>query len=220
MKKLLYITANSKPEHLSTSKTVGREFVNRFLEKNPDYGVEELNLYSEHIPEVNHRIFTHRGEPASGEQYNNLSREDKKEVDRINQLCDQFLKADVYVVAAPMWSISFPSILKRYVDCVVIKDRTIKISQEEVVGLLGDKTRNMVYIQSSGGVYPKLLNWKINHGVDYFHDLFKFLGVDKFEKVLVQGTGDEDVGIENAKVKAFSEVDDVIEKFSREPMFI
>lgn len=220
MKKLLYITANSKPEHLSTSRTVGREFVNRFLEKNPDYEVEELNLYSEHIPEVNHRIFTRRGEPASGEQYNNLSREDKKEVDRINQLCDQFLRADVYVVAAPMWSISFPSILKRYVDCIVIKDRTIKISQEEVVGLLGDKERKMVYIQSSGGVYPKLLNWKINHGVDYFHDLFKFLGVDKFEKILVQGTDDEDVGIENAKVKAYSEVDDVIEKFSREPMFI
>lgn len=220
MKKLLYITANSKPEHLSTSRTVGREFVNRFLEKNPDYGVEELNLYSEHIPEVNHRIFTRRGEPVSGEQYNNLSREDKKEVDKINQLCDQFLRADVYVIAAPMWSISFPSILKRYVDCVVIKDRTIKISQEEVVGLLGDKTRNMVYIQSSGGVYPKLLNWKINHGVDYFHDLFKFLGVDKFEKILVQGTDDEDVGIENAKVKAYSEVDDVIEKFSREPMFV
>jgi len=219
MKKLLYISANSKPEAISTSKTLGREFVNRFLEKNPEYGLEELNLYSEYIPEVNHRIFTRRAEPASGAEYEHLSREERKAVDKINQLCDQFLRADVYVIAAPMWSISFPSILKRYVDCVVIKDKTIKISQEEVTGLLEDKDRKMVYIQSSGGVYPKLLNWNINHGIDYFHDLFKFLGVDKFEKILVQGTDDEEVGIDMAKEKAYREIDDVIEKFSREPLF-
>ncbi|NLJ96409.1 MAG: FMN-dependent NADH-azoreductase, partial [Clostridiales bacterium] len=30
MKKLLYITVNSKPEELSSSKTVGRTFVNEF----------------------------------------------------------------------------------------------------------------------------------------------------------------------------------------------
>ena len=33
MKKLLYITVNSKPEEISASKTVGRAFVNRFIEK-------------------------------------------------------------------------------------------------------------------------------------------------------------------------------------------
>ena len=32
MKKLLYITVNSKPEEISASKTVGRAFVNRFIE--------------------------------------------------------------------------------------------------------------------------------------------------------------------------------------------
>lgn len=32
MKKLLYIIVNSKPEEISASRTVGRAFVNRFLE--------------------------------------------------------------------------------------------------------------------------------------------------------------------------------------------
>ena len=119
MKKLLYISVNSKPEPQSTSKTVGREFVNRFLENNQDYVSLELDLYNEEIPEINHKLFTSRAEPVSGEAYNKLSEPDKKAVDRINFLCDQFLSADTYVIAAPMWSISYPSRLKRYLDCKI-----------------------------------------------------------------------------------------------------
>ncbi|MBY6777406.1 NAD(P)H-dependent oxidoreductase, partial [Clostridium botulinum] len=52
MKKLLYITVNSKPENLSASKTVGRAFVNRFLEKHSDFEIEELDLYKCHIPRL------------------------------------------------------------------------------------------------------------------------------------------------------------------------
>lgn len=39
MKKLLYISVNSKPENLSSSKTVAREFINRFLDKAHDFEV-------------------------------------------------------------------------------------------------------------------------------------------------------------------------------------
>ena len=39
MKKLLYISVNSKPEDLSASKTVARKFINKFLQKNKDFQV-------------------------------------------------------------------------------------------------------------------------------------------------------------------------------------
>ncbi|MCY6483038.1 NAD(P)H-dependent oxidoreductase [Clostridium aestuarii] len=218
MKKLLYIPVNSKPEEMSTSKMVGREFVNRFIAKNQDYVVEELDLYNEDIPEINHRIFKCRAETVSGAEYDALSENDKRAVDRINQLCDQFLSADTYVIAAPMWSVSFPSRLKRYIDCIILNNKVIKISKDEVKGLLDDKERDMVYIQSSGGVYPKFLGGKFNHGVDYFHDIFKFLGVNKFEKILVQGVDMQDVGREEAISRAYKYVDAVVEKFSKEPL--
>ena len=44
-KKLLYITVNSKPEKLSSSKTVARLFIQKFIDKNPDFEVEEVDLY-------------------------------------------------------------------------------------------------------------------------------------------------------------------------------
>ncbi|MCT8978515.1 NAD(P)H-dependent oxidoreductase [Clostridium sp. CX1] len=215
MKKLLYITVNSKPEEISTSKKVGREFVIRFLSKNPEYRMEELDLYNEDIPEINHRIFTGRGEPVSGNAYDSLLTGEKKSVKRIIELCDQFLSADTYVIAAPMWSSSFPARLKRYVDCIIINNKTIKIYEHNVKGLLDDKERAMIYIQSSGGVYPKLFNGILNHGVDYFQDIFKFLGVSNFEKILVQGVDDPSVGKDKAIAKAYKDIDSIVKKLSQ-----
>ncbi|GAA0179482.1 FMN-dependent NADH-azoreductase [Clostridium sediminicola] len=216
MKKLLYIPVNSKPEELSTSKKVGREFVNRFMQKNPDYELMELDLYNEFIPEINYKLFKRRAELVTGEEYEALTDNERKEVDRINQLCDQFLSADTYVIAAPMWSVMFPSRLKRYLDCIIQHNKVIKVDPEEVKGLLDDKERNMVYIQSSGGDFPIILGWKYNHGVNYCHDIFKFLGINKFEKILVEGVDDPKIGKEVAIEKAYKEMDNVINKISRQ----
>ena len=59
-KKLLYISVNSKPEELSSSKTVARAFINKFLEKYSDFEVEEIDLYKEHIPRLEYQYFKDR----------------------------------------------------------------------------------------------------------------------------------------------------------------
>lgn len=212
MKKLLCIEVNSKPKELSTSKQVGEEFANRFLKKNPNYSLTVLDLYKEDIPEINYKVFTGRGEPVSGDEYEKLAPEDKKIVDRVNELSDQFLNADTYVITAPMWSVDCPSRLKRYIDCIVINNKLIKITSEEVTGLLGDKERDMVYIQSSGGIYPKIFDSKFNHAVHYCEDLFKFLGIKNFEKILVEGVDMPEIGKEKAMAKAHKDMDAIIDK--------
>lgn len=218
MKKLLYIIANSKPEAISTSRTVSRDFVNKFIKANPDYAVEELDLYDEYIPEANYKFFTGRAETVSGEQYNSLCENDKKAVDRINALCDQFVSADTYVIAAPMWSVSYPSILKKYIDCIILNNKVIQVSPDEVIGLLDDKERNMIYVQSSGGIYPKIFDGKFNHGIDYFHDIFKFLGIKKFEKILAEGVDMPSVGKNEAIKLATEDIDHIVKKLSKDAL--
>ena len=104
MKKLLYITVNSKPEELSSSKTVGRAFVNRFLEEHNDFKLEEIDLYDVNIPRLQYRYFEKRNTLINEDARNDLNEKDKKDVEKIISLCDQFRSADVYVIAAPMWS--------------------------------------------------------------------------------------------------------------------
>ena len=118
MKKLLYIIANSKPEELSASRTVARKFINKFLESNKDFELEEIDLYNEHIPRLEYEYFEQRSAVVSKEALEKLNEKQKAEVKRIIELCEQFKSADIYVIAAPMWSLSFPAPLKEYLDCV------------------------------------------------------------------------------------------------------
>ena len=215
MKKLLYITVNSKPEELSASKTVGRTLVNRFLETNTDFELEELDLYKCHIPRLEYQYFENRNCMIKEEDFNKLNEHEKEEVHKMIKLADQFKKADLYVIAAPMWSLSFPSPLKEYIDCVVMEGKTIHIEKDTVEGLLTDKQRGMIYIQSSGGSIPWFLKLVMNKGVNYVHDIMKFIGIKRFEELLVDGTGYTEEEKANAIQVALEKIDFVIKEVWR-----
>jgi FMN-dependent NADH-azoreductase len=212
MKKILYIAASPKPETSSISKQVGRAFVTKLMENQPDCTLEELDLYTADIPLPKDCYFTGWVNLVSGAQYDALSEADRHAVTRMNDLCTQFQSADIYVIASPMWSLSFPSILKQYLDCIMLNNRLISLTDKGVNGLLGDRTRKMVYIQTSGGVYPKLLYGQLNFGVRYFHDIFKFLGIKDFTPILVQGTDMQSVGVDKALSEAADDFDDAVNK--------
>lgn len=212
---VLYITVNSKPEHLSTSKTVGRIFIDKYKQLNSEDTVEELDLYEDDIPRVNYKLFTSRATLVHGEEFEKLSADEKNQVTRISQLCDQFLRADKYVIAAPMWNVFFPSMLKQYLDCIIQNGKVINVDtvNKKVEGLLDNKLRKMVYIQSSGGDIPFLLSRKVNHGLTYLHDTFKFLGIKKFDKILVEGVDMKSIGREQAIQNAIEDINEMIDYF-------
>jgi len=211
MKKLLYIKVNSKPENESASLQVGRKLIEQLLLRVPDLQVEELNLYDEHIPRLEHLYFCARNSLIDREAMLQLTPKEQQEVERIVQLCDQFIEADVVVLAAPMWSLSFPAPLKEYMDCIVQEGRTIKIEAGKMPkGLLHDKARTVIYVQSSGGKIPWMLSPMYNKGVNYVKDIMKFMGIKKFEELLVDGTGTTSEEKRAAIEKANSQIEDVI----------
>lgn len=211
MKKLLYISVNSKPENLSASKTVARAFINRFLEKNKDFQVEEIDLYKEHIPRLEYQYFEKRNCILDENDAKKLADKEQREVQKIRELCDQFISADVYVIAAPMWSLSFPAPLKEYIDCIIQDQKTIKFEGKKIEPLLNDKPRTMIYIQSSGGKIPWLLRPIMNKGVNYIEDIIKFTGINTFEELLVDGTGFTEEEKQEAINNASNKIDDIID---------
>ena len=211
MKKLLYISVNSKPEDLSASKTVARRFINKFLEMNKDFQVEEIDLYKEHIPRLEYQYFEKRNCIVNEDDAKKLNDKDQKEVQRIRELCDQFISANVYVIAAPMWSLSFPSPLKEYIDCIMRDKKTIKFEGKKIEPLLNDEPRTMIYIQSSGANIPWMLRPVLNKGLNYVENIIKFMGIKKFEELLVDGTGFTEEERVEAINKAIDKIDDVID---------
>ena len=207
---MLYITVNSKPENLSACKTVGRAFVDSFTKKHPDFVVEELDLYSTHIPRLEYQYFEKRNGILNDDAIRGLPEKEQKEVQKIIDLCKQFIAADIYVIAAPMWSMSFPAPLKEYIDCIVQDNYTISFLKEDKkpIGLLNDKPRAFIYIQSSGGEIPFVARPMINKGLDYIEDIMKFMGIKQFDKLLVDGTGTT----EHERIVAISAAKDKINK--------
>ena len=98
MKKLLYITVNSKPETLSASRTVGRALVNEITSTYPEFEVEELDLYKVHIPRLEYQYFASRNCMVEKEALEKLPPKEQEEVHKIVKLCDQFKEADVVVI--------------------------------------------------------------------------------------------------------------------------
>lgn len=210
---LLSISASSKPEEFSTSKTVARYLLKQFIQKYPDTQIEEINLYTANLPLFNYKLFSGRAKLPTPEEFEKLSEEEKQQINRINELCDQFLRADRYIISAPMWSLFFPAILKQYLDCIIIQDKLIDISSDHVKGLLGDKERKMVYVQSSGGIYPIALTWKLNQGLKYLEDTFAFLGMSDFKKILVEGVESPKVGRDLAIQYSKEDIDHLMRRF-------
>ncbi len=207
---ILYLIASSKPEHLSASRTVSRALVNRLASLHPGYSVEELELYEAGIPRPRWDYFGSRSCVVTGQELAKLPLQRQAEVQRMESLCTQFASADIYVLAAPMWSLSFPGIVKDYLDCVIQKDRTIAFRRERPAGLLDDRQRSFLYVQSSGGNVPWALRPAMNKGLGYVEDVMKFLGIRHVDELLVDDTGTTQEEWKKAVEKAIGKIDDLL----------
>ena len=216
-KKLLYISVNSKPENLSSSKMVARKFINKFLERNGDFKVEEVDLYKEHIPRLEYQYFKDRNCVITEEDAKKLPEKDQKEIRKIRDLCDQFISAQMYVIAAPMWSLSFPAPLKEYIDCIVQEEKTISFEKgKKPKGLLDDKERAVVYIQSSGGNIPWILDPIMDKGENYVAQIMKAMGIKNVQEIKVDATGTTEEERENAIREAEEKIDSILDRINLE----
>lgn len=216
-KKLLYISVNSKPENLSSSKMVARKFINKFLERNGDFKVEEVDLYKEHIPRLEYQYFKDRNCVITEEDAKKLPEKDQNEIRKIRDLCDQFISAQMYVIAAPMWSLSFPAPLKEYIDCIVQEEKTISFEKgKKPKGLLDDKERAVVYIQSSGGNIPWILDPIMDKGENYVAQIMKAMGIKNVQELKVDATGTTEEERENAIREAEEKIDSILDRINLE----
>jgi FMN-dependent NADH-azoreductase len=107
-----------------------------------------------------------------------------------NQLVDEFLAADVYVIGVPMYNFSVPSSFKAYIDQIVRFGRTVAFEPNEVANVfkplvLGKK---MFIIASRGdsGYRPGGQYEVMNHHDPYLVTVFGFMGITDITFVYVE----------------------------------
>ena len=134
--KLLYITAHPLDELASNSMAAGKAFIESYKENHASDEVKHIDLFKEDIPVIDKDVLTGWGKLRNGDD---LTKEEQQKVDRFSEILEEFLSGDKYVFVSPMWNLSFPPVLKAYIDAISIAGKTFKYTAEGPQGLLTDK---------------------------------------------------------------------------------
>ena len=113
----------------------------------------------------------------------------------------RFAAADKIVIAAPFWDLSFPALLKVYIENLCVDGITFHSDETGLHGLC--KADHMVFLTARGGIYT---DSPMEQGARYLEQMAKFFGIAKFDCVAAEGL---DIGawpvvelMEQAKEKA------------------
>ena len=167
MATVLYIKANAKPDHLSRTMRIANGFVERYKELHPEDEVITLDLYKEKIDFLQEeQVMSHMEPPAPDSQ------------DPVLKYAYQFRDADKYIIAAPFWNLSYPAILKAYIDYVTVVGVTFRYTSQGAVGLLENK--KAVYFVTRGGNYSTPPFNEYEMGERYLRTILGFMGVTDF----------------------------------------
>lgn len=171
MSKVLYIKANAKADGESRTFKIADKFIEAYKKKNPDDEIVELDLYDAKIP------FLPKG--GLDEMRQAVIRKDRNHP--VLKFAYQFLEADKYVIAEPLWNLGIPAILKAYVDCIAMSGVTFTYTEQGPMGLCQNK--KAVNIISRGGDYSFEAMDTLEMGDKYLRNIFRFLGVSDYATI-------------------------------------
>src|SRR5690625_3328078 len=176
--KLLYVKVNPKKDQDSNSAQLAQDFIKLYKEQNPETEVETLDLYQADIPFLDVDIFSAWGKFADQKE---LTPSEQDKVQRMDQLTQQFLEADKVVFAAPFWNLSYPPMLKAYIDTICINGKTFHYTEEgRPEGLVPDKP--CLLIETRGGIYSKGPAAELEFSQRYLKTILNFIGVQNLDR--------------------------------------
>ena len=208
MTKLLYITAHPLDELASNSMAAGKAFIDAYKENHQNDEIRHIDLFKEDIPMIDKDVLTGWGKLRNGDE---LTKEEQQKVNRFSEILDEFLSADKYVFVSPMWNLSFPPVLKAYIDAISIAGKTFKYTAEGPQGLLTDK--KVLHIQSRGGFYSEGPAAEVESGDRYLKTIMTFLGVPSYERIIIEGHNAVPERTEEIKAASIAEAKEMSKNF-------
>lgn len=112
----------------------------------------------------------------------------------------QFAAADVVCVAAPFWDLSFPALLKVYIEQISVDGITFGAKDNRLVGLC--RGTDLVFLTTRGGIYA---GDPMEMGSRYLDAMHTFFGFDRYACVAADGLDMEGADVEAILGRAMDE---------------
>ena len=153
MDKILFINACIRPE----SRTL---ILAKHLLSKLDGEIQEVNLEQEAIPALNAERLKYRQELLTAGNFD----------DPMLRYARQFRDADVIVIAAPYYDLSFPSSLKNYLESICCVGLTFYYDENEVAQT-HTRAKKLYYVSTGGGALKKQFGFEYVKALvgEFFH---------------------------------------------------
>lgn len=201
MGKVLYIKANARPEGISRTYRISDSFIQTYKETHPQDEIITLDLYQEGVNFLPPGDLSDLHRPKAGEGRNHP----------ILKYAFQFVEADKYVIAEPLWNLSIPAILKAYIDYITVTGITFKYTAKGPIGLCQGK--KAVNITSRGGAYLEGPGSAFEMGDRYLRTLFAFFGIRDFTTIAAEELDVIGMDVEAIVGKAIKEAQELARRF-------
>ena len=168
MKNVLFVDCCIRREASNTKK-----LAEAFLSALPsDCAVTRLDLMAEDLSYFKDSYF---------DQREALLAENRRDHPRF-RYAHQFAQADLIVIAAPFWDLSFPALLKVYIEQVSVDGITFGSTEEGLKGLC--RASHMIFLTTRGGFYT---GDAMEMGSRYLEALHTFFGIGEYACIAADG---------------------------------
>lgn len=143
--KVLRVLANPKTVEQSASLKVEQAFTAALKARQPAAQIVTIDVYKDEIPLLDAKLLPafFGAPPADAETERKRARQ--------KAILEQFLAADLLVIATPMWNFNAPPMLKAFIDTILVAGKTFRYTATGPEGLV--KGKKAVLCIASGGVY-------------------------------------------------------------------
>ncbi|MBQ4062128.1 MAG: NAD(P)H-dependent oxidoreductase [Christensenellaceae bacterium] len=166
---LLFINACVRGKDLSRTYAAARAFIDTIKQTDPYINITECDL-SSILPEyVSEKNFAAREEKIMRKDF----------ADPMFDLAREFADADRIVIAAPMWDLGFPAILKAYIENVSVAGISFCYTDTGSIGLC--RADKMMFITTRGSDFSLPPLSGLEHGASYLRAMCQIYGIKSFE---------------------------------------
>lgn len=176
MIKVLYIDCCIRRE-LSRTRILAESFL-KLIEKNPVYKMEKLFLMDEPLHYFVDGFFEQRERLIAGGRFDHPR----------FRYAHQFQQSNKIIIAAPFWDLSFPALLKVYIENLCVEGITFGCDETGTFGTcLADR---LLFLTTRG---DDLNDSSLEMGARYLEAMCVFWGIARFDCIAADGM---DLGLE------------------------